>query len=166
MDIEYSTYKDRIIHEYADKKYKSMAQKVIRKLRKYTNISEPVFYNQDDTLCENYWNALCVRVYEGETYEPYDSYALLIFEDLIKSEPEYIKSAMWCDVLEKDCSCFAEDDLIYEEQDGYEELIDIKGFPYSIDEIFKHLWDWYILKIARNYSNKVIRNELSSRGYY
>ena len=171
MHIDTTTYKDRIIQEYADLECKKISRKIIDRLRKM----DSVVCNErfDDSQCETVWNAVCVRAYEGDVSEPYEDYAYTIFVELAKSIPEYVKSAIWCDCIEKDFSAFDEDDIEYEREvqnfpDGSEhviseEIVDIKGFPYVLEDVFRYIWNYYVISAAEKYSNKVIRNEIDMR---
>ena len=114
MTIEDLTYKDRIIHAYAEKEYKTLSRKIIKFLRGNHNIPDPGEYGYDDTLCENAWNAVCVRAIQGEWEEPYDEYAWTAFQELIKTIPEYVLSAMWSDVDDKDLAVFQEEKMVFE----------------------------------------------------
>ena len=117
-------------------------------------------YGYDDTRCENVWNAVCVRAIQGEYETPYDEYARSAFEELIKTVPKYVLSAMWNDVDDKDLASFQDEEMVFEVNDHCENIVDIKGLPHITDDIFKHLWEEYILPTARNYSNKNIRETI------
>ena len=160
MTIEDLTYKDRIIHAYAEEEYKTLSRKIIKILRSNHDIPDPGEYGYDDSRCENAWNAVCVRAIQGECEAPYDEYACTAFQELIKTIPEYVLSAMWSDVDNKDLAAFQEEEMVFEVNDHRGNMIDIKGLPYITDDIFRHLWEEYILPTARNYSNKNIREAI------
>ena len=41
--------------------------------------------------------------------------------------------------------------------------MDIKGFPYVLEDVFRYIWNYYVISAAEKYSNKVIRNEIDMR---
>lgn len=176
MDIDTYTYKDRIIGEYADLECKKICKKIIDRLRKM----DSVVCNErfDDLECENVWNAICVRTWIADVwnFDPYEGYSYKIFTELLQDIPDYVKSAIWCACIDQDFSAFDDKEFEYEREyqtlpDGskcieYEGIVDIKGFPYVIDDMFHYIWSNYILKIAEDYSNKVIRREKDLRERY
>lgn len=168
MDIFNWTFKDDIICEYADKECNRICHTAIKHLQALG--IDYIGTLNDDQCCENVWNVLCVSMQDNPTSDVglYENYGNDIIAKLVSPLPEYIKMAIWWKYTlhSDDYSSLDDSDCIYEENDYIykKNIINLKGFPYCEAEIIHYIWTEYVLAVACDYTNQVIRRELEARG--